>query len=73
MAKYTIETTDDQDAGVTAVREARNAGLPKTVTVDEKDVPNPDLMATNDEYIAFVMAGAFESYQKQHKVGEFKA
>jgi hypothetical protein len=58
MARYTISTTNDEEAGITAAREVYNAGKEPE-----------DQLADNVAYVAMVMASAFDSYQKQHGVG----
>jgi hypothetical protein len=61
MAQYTVTITDPaHDAGITAAREAYNAALP----IDQD--PPPVLLATNAEYVQFVMASAAEGYAKQY-------
>ncbi|NDB95998.1 MAG: hypothetical protein EBZ78_07545 [Verrucomicrobia bacterium] len=55
---FTIEITDPSHlAGITSAREARNASLP-----DDSD----ERLATDAEYVQFVMASAAESYSKQY-------
>ena len=56
-------------AGITAARDARNASLPQTVADPnnpEQQIPNPDLIATDEAYVQFVMVMAAESYSKQY-------
>lgn len=48
--------------GITAARNEYNASLPQTVLVDGVDTPNPALLATDQEYVQFVMDGASQSY-----------
>jgi len=71
--RYVIDLDDTAEPGITAAREARNSSLPATVTVpsaieDEPatDVPNPDLLATNADYVAFVLSSAAKSWCQQH-------
>lgn len=60
MATFTIEITDEsQLAGITAAREAYNASLP-----EDEDAPQP--LATDGEYIQFVMDSASQSYANQY-------
>ena len=57
---FTIEITDPSHlSGITAAREARNASLPED---------SADRLATDSEYVQFVMASAAESYSKQYSV-----
>lgn len=57
MAEFTVTVTDPAHlAGITAAREAYNAALP------EDGAP----LATDAEYIQFVMSKAAESYANQH-------
>ena len=61
MAQYQVVIADPvHDAGITAAREAYNAALP----VDQ-DPPAASL-ATNAEYVQFVMAHAAEGYANQY-------
>jgi len=67
MTSFTITINDaGKLAGITAARQARNDSLPQTVKQGEVDVPNPDLIATDAEYVQFVMDSAAESYKKQY-------
>ena len=69
MANYMFTTTADQEAGITAAREAYNDGLP-----DSEEAPraeHPDYKASNADYVAFVLSRATESYQRQYGVGAF--
>lgn len=69
MTTFTITIEDEhQLAGITAARLAYNALLPATVMIDEEEVPNPDLLETDAEYVQFVMSRAAESYSKQYGV-----
>lgn len=57
METFTVMITDPAHvAGITAAREAYNASRSEDDSV----------MATNDEYVQFVMARAAESYAKQY-------
>lgn len=56
-------------AGITAARDARNTSLPQTIADPgnpEQQIPNPDLIATDEAYVQLVMAMAAESYARQH-------
>lgn len=69
MATYTFSADANQEAGITAAREAYNDGLP-----DSEEAPraeHPDYKATNADYVAFVLSRATESYQRQYGVGAF--
>lgn len=65
---FTIEVTDPSHlAGITAAREAYNATLPEHRGEDGVVVdPNPNLLATDQDYIQFVLGRAAESYAKQY-------
>lgn len=55
---FTIEITDPNHlAGITAAREAYNATQPED---------SESLLATDADYVQFVMASAAESYSKQY-------
>jgi hypothetical protein len=55
---FTIEITEQSHlAGITAAREAYNASQPED---------SENLLATDAEYVQFVMASAAESYSKQY-------
>ena len=55
---FTIEITDSSHlAGITAAREAYNASQPEG---------SESLLATDADYVQFVMASAAESYFKQY-------
>jgi hypothetical protein len=59
METYSVTIADPAHvAGITAARETYNAAL------DEGGVP----LATNADYVQFVMARAAESYAKQYGV-----
>lgn len=59
-------TIDDASklAGITAAREAYNASLPETEGQEQPD----GYLATDAEYVQFVMDNAAESYAKQYGV-----
>jgi len=70
MATFTI-TIDDSShlAGITAAREAYNDLLPLTIIDDEgTEIANPEILATDADYVQFVMSKAAESYAKQYGV-----
>jgi len=55
---FTIEITDSSHlAGITAARESYNASQPEG---------SESLLATDADYVQFVMASAAESYSKQY-------
>ena len=55
---FTIEITDSSHlAGITAAREAYNASQPEN---------SETLLASDADYVQFVMASAAESYSKQY-------
>ena len=55
---FTIEITEQSHiAGITAARQAYNATLPED---------SENLLATDADYVQFVMASAAESYSKQY-------
>ena len=55
---FTIEITDPSHlAGITAAREAYNASQPEN---------SGNLLASDADYVQFVMASAAESYSKQY-------
>lgn len=57
MATFIVTITDPAHiAGITAAREAYNAGL----------APDEAPLATDAEYVEFVMARAAESYARQY-------
>lgn len=63
-----IDIPESARPGITAAREARNAGLPAEVqTGTEEDgtpimAPNPDLIASDEDYITWVVGRAVDSY-----------
>lgn len=59
MASYTITTSNDEDRGLTAAREAYQAAL-------ADDHPHKAADFDNAAYVARVMRYAFASYAKQH-------
>ena len=63
METYGITITDPAHvAGITAAREAYNAALLALAEGEEGAQP----LATNEEYVQFVMARAAESYARQY-------
>lgn len=62
----TITIPEDKRYGVTFAREQRNASLPQTVTDGTgKQVPNPDLIASDEAYVAWVLALGVDSWCTQ--------
>jgi hypothetical protein len=69
MTTFTITIENESHlAGITAARLAYNASLPETVMVDGVELPNPDMLEADAEYVQFVMSRAAESYAKQYGV-----
>lgn len=70
MTIFTVEITNTSHlAGITAARSAYNAALPATITDAEgNDIPNPELLDTDAEYVQFVMSKAAESYASHYGV-----
>lgn len=70
MTQFTVTIDSPAHlAGITAARDARNASLPQTIPDPndaEQQIPNPDLIATDEAYVQFVMTMAAESYARQH-------
>lgn len=68
MATFTITINEQSHlAGITAAREAYNMSLAQTIVNDQnEEIPNPDLLETDEEYVQFVMYKAAESYSKQY-------
>lgn len=65
MTTFNVTITDASHlAGITAARNAYNAGL--SVAEGEAVEDHPDFIATDVAYVQFVMARAAESYAKQH-------
>lgn len=60
--RYIIDLNDASEYGITAAREAFNSSLPATVD----DAPNPALLATNADYVAYVLGSAAESWCRQY-------
>jgi hypothetical protein len=57
-----IDIPESKRPGITAARQARNASLPAQVQDGENTVPNPALLASDEEYITWVIAQAVDSY-----------
>ncbi len=55
-------------AGITAARTAYNATLPQTILANDVEEPNPALLATDQDYVQFVMDSASQSYANQYNV-----
>ena len=70
MTTFTIEITNDSHlAGITAARLQHNSVLQPTVMDAEgTEIPNPELIDTDAEYVQFVMSRAAESYANQYGV-----
>lgn len=68
MATFTVTITEQSHLdGITAARSAYNNSLSATITDEEgNEIPNPALLATDDEYVQFVMSKAAESYANQY-------
>jgi hypothetical protein len=68
MTTFTI-TIDNTShlAGISAARSAYNDSINPVVT-DElgNEVPNPDLIDTDADYVQYVMSKAAESYSNQY-------
>jgi hypothetical protein len=70
MTTFTVEITDASKlAGITAAREAYNASLEATIVDEEgNEIDNPAILATDADYVQFVMDKASESYANQYGV-----
>ena len=70
MTIFTVEITKESHlAGITAARLQHNSVLPATVTDAEGvEIPNPELIDTDADYVQFVMSRAAESYANQYGV-----
>lgn len=68
MAIFNIVITEETHlSGITAARIAYNSSLPeKTLNEVGEEVPNPNLIDTDNDYLQFVMSRAAESYAKQY-------
>lgn len=52
---YTVTAADAaQAAAITACRQRYNDVLPQTIKVDDGEIPNPALIATDADYLSFV-------------------
>lgn len=69
MAKYTISTSEEEEAAITAVRQKANDAMPETVRdgegEDAKEVPNPALYADNGSYFKARMSEVLGSYVRE--------
>ena len=70
MTTFNIDIINQSHlAGITAARQAYNTSLPQTTTNEAgEEVPNPDILSSDSEYVQFVMSKAAESYAKQYGV-----
>jgi hypothetical protein len=77
MSSYTVTITDPAHvAGITAARAAYNAALSLAPAQGEEGEPSyvpaqaledhPDFIATDGDYVQFVMANAAASYARQY-------
>ena len=64
--EYAITIADGEVWGITAARNAHNAGRPATIPNPEDptgpEIPNPTIIATDAEYMQFVMVRAVDSW-----------
>jgi len=69
MTTFKIEITDESKlAGITAARNKHNENIPATINDEEgKELPNPALIETDEDYVQFVMNKASESYANQYR------
>jgi|EndMetStandDraft_9_1072997.scaffolds.fasta_scaffold15004_4 hypothetical protein len=69
MTRFTVEITDPAAlAGIAAAREARNAALAQRKSDGGDDTPiaaHPEYLASDADYVQFVIAGAAASYARQ--------
>lgn len=70
MGKYTISTSEEEEAALTAVRQKANDAMPETVKdgegEDAKDIPNPDLYPDNASYFKARMGDVLDSYVREN-------
>lgn len=76
---YTLTINDEADEfGVTAARMDYNASLRQEVLIQVPDdegnlvdtfVPNPELIATNEQYLAFVLGNVVQAWCQQFAQG----
>lgn len=68
MTAFIVNITDQSHLdGITVARQKYNESQPTTITDEEgNEVPNPALIATDDDYVQFVMSKAAESYANQY-------
>lgn len=57
-----IDIPESKRAGITHARDLRNASLPAQVEADGEMVPNPDLHASDEDYLLWVVGQAVDSY-----------
>lgn len=80
--QYLLNTPAESDWAIAAARAAYNASLPQTVTQMQQQpgpnegdppvqvpvqVPNPDLLASDGDYISFVIGKAVTSWAQTHQ------
>jgi hypothetical protein len=69
MTRFTVEITDPAAlAGIAAAREARNATLAQRKADSGDDAPieaHPEHLASDADYVRFVISGAAASYARQ--------
>lgn len=67
MAIFTVEIDDPAHlAGITSARLAYNNTLPDMVDDEGNYMLNPEFIASDMEYVQFVMSRAAESYSRQY-------
>lgn len=68
MATFIIEIIDERClSGITEARKAYNLTISKNLTDENgNEIPNPDFIQTDEQYIQFVMMRASESYANQY-------
>jgi len=69
MTRFTVEITDPAAlAGIAAAREARNSTLAQRKADSGDDAPieaHPEHLASDADYVQFVISGAAASYARQ--------
>ena len=69
MTKFTVEITDPAAlAGIAVAREARNETLAQRKADGGDDTPiqtHPEFLASDADYVQFVISGAVASYARQ--------
>ena len=63
---YSTTINDEVLFGITGAREARNAAMPQTIKDGEVDIPNPDLLQNDSQYLDLIIKSAIESWCKQY-------